>query len=784
MGIYKAAPIVFILFIFLILSMAQNVLSFEYKTYYTDSDGTNPAPPSFGFIGASNITVISKLYLPVNVSPSGTVAANFFSPFSSLSGAASGTFTYNSTCAFLGYIEKERTGFQYHEAKVTSTKTTVGSNNERLVNYFSGISTNRFINLTTTLNDSENYVINLFERAANTGDYATSLTDATVYGYFYNQYGENCYTTDSYGAINRRVMSGINAGGANCRVCGYVPFNATGGNVTINATNIYSNTGGSGGRVTVFKLSDASIPSSGSFSVASGALSFNRELSLNQNEYYVMGYCYDRGGCNPVNPPAINIMIDTAIPKYSCSDYSACANNYKSRTCTDTLGYYPQKIETASCSLTVLENATIGFENYEPTENIVKCVPDWLGIYGISYNNADWPQNWTISTPATYRPDYITMTQEWATEGTRSLKMWYIPPLENQPLDNTTCGNLTAGIIPSVYRRVGNDSFKVSYNVTFPAENMQLSYDVRACIEQTRQHYGLESFLGFIKIPEQCYAGNCSRLPRARYSFNIIDYNTSASIFGNPFFDEAPAGAAYIIDGKTKQITRSITRTIDLRNSGIVANKEYNIIFAVYPENLYDNTGDCVMLDNVRYEKTQEPLTVICESTCEGTTYREATKLSGGQCVLKLIENSEKCFSSSSVQNAISSLSDYCDGTDYYDFNDKTGKYEKLANADYCNETAETEIAELTDIATSEQLNDLFNLTLSLFFILSIAILAVGVFVTKYTDSRMGITVMVALMVIFSVAGLYPWLVTGVVLFILIIIAAREITGIMTPSAR
>lgn len=394
---------------------------------------------------------------------------------------------------------------------------------------------------------------------------------------------------------------------------------------------------------------------------------------------YVSNY-YDDGTKFPCTrnwelrePIFFNISVFVYDPTWSCGEWSNCDGVTQTRTCIDVNGISPDRVEYSSCSPLILENATLGFEEYVTYSDIVKCSPslfcnfapdntNFATGYNISHINVDRPLNWTIVDPSYGKANFLKMTQEWKTQGSRSLKMWTIPPKEHDAIVDSVsgliCGNLTTSIIPQTYQNISNDSFSVSYNVTFPSEFMQLGFSVKKCISNEVQNYnlgglvwsnisGVETYL----IPPSCYKrcyGECETEPNGRYYFNIIDTENDQSIFGGSIFNDAEiktTSPLYILNGL-----------------GIEAGKVYRLVFAVVNENPHDSTGNCVYFDNIYYQTTDSDILLEgCESRCEGLTRYEAHQTPTGSCYLEIIEKSEKCATTQELQDALQNNSDFCD---------------------------------------------------------------------------------------------------------------------------
>lgn len=362
-------------------------------------------------------------------------------------------------------------------------------------------------------------------------------------------------------------------------------------------------------------------------------------------------------------PIGFNISVYVYQPDWNCTAWGECIDGVQTRTCTDLNGVAVPKTEFRACSLVVLENVTFGFEN-STERTCTICSPTWLfGCgYTIATRDVDVPEGWQILDNG--EPDYfVQMTDEWATDGSRSLRMWVIPPAEGEPNSGgTSCINLTQSRYPTILKPI-NDTFLLSYNVTFPAENMLLSYDVKACPSQVLKHSALTGLFNVSLCPKTCYGADCDVAPNSNYVFNIQNINTSQSQIGNPFYDTG----------------KQLTTTVSFPLEGVEVGVDYNVVFGTVPENLNDRTGQCIMIDNVRYEVIEEPITTLvpdCTSRCIGNDFYLATSLENGECSLAILRDSENCLDTAESA-AVENLDNYCkDESTLRVFIPKSGSYQ------------------------------------------------------------------------------------------------------------
>ncbi|MEM2918997.1 MAG: hypothetical protein QXY62_05830, partial [Candidatus Altiarchaeota archaeon] len=135
-----------------------------------------------------------------------------------------------------------------------------------------------------------------------------------------------------------------------------------------------------------------------------------------------------------VNEYNLSVRILDYHPKWVCGNWSECRDNFRTRTCIDANGLLDDREEQSFC---IFENQTIflGFEDFTEIE-VKECNKHWFLIcnWFVENRTARKPQNpeWTIipseAFPSTIKLYVATIENTEATEGTRALKMWYLPP--------------------------------------------------------------------------------------------------------------------------------------------------------------------------------------------------------------------------------------------------------------------------------------------------------------------------------------------------------------------
>lgn len=366
--------------------------------------------------------------------------------------------------------------------------------------------------------------------------------------------------------------------------------------------------------------------------------SLTNTLTLLPNHDYLSFVYYaassSHAGILYFSVPSIYVNTSTYEANYVCGNWSNCITNYQTRTCVDTKGGSPDIVQTRSC-LPQNESIQLGFEEYYPME-AYNCIPNTFPLCSLlgsvlvnqSVYYPDLPR-WDI-LPAALPQYFATITSEQATQGSRSLKMWYIPPSPpDRPIfSNTTvvCGNMTTGTYPTSSLYGINSSFFVSYNFTFPSTLMALQFDVKTCPTQVDQYNGW--------CGHECYSFNCSDAPIGDFAVNLYDTLNATNVF--------------LYTGRASSNWTTID--IDL-NGKVLDGVDYILNFAVtpLPVNPYTAYGDCVYIDNVKIINRATPIACSQSSVCVGND-KYTQILQGDICISKVYYNDTVCYQQN-IQN-------------------------------------------------------------------------------------------------------------------------------------
>lgn len=692
-----------------LLSSIASSYSYTLPTYVTNNTASPVSVYGLSLKSDESCSTTIRQYMTASGTGYG-VETYFYSPDGNLLTTAILPPQNNISCKFLGDVSTTNSINDIFEGR---TRTIIGGfpSNATLLSRYECSSVGNWLEFEIyPSSDADSYgnvPLRYVDHNYNNGAFLAKAANATA------DHFNNCYS-----ALKPEIYANYN-GGCTAAACSvdtfvtfYYPFNSTGGVVnysiakfngtdpiiewTENCAGLQSSINATlalvdweTGEIDI--LSTEAVAADNGGSIGDAGEYWEGSLYLEEDKLYflVLWMMYDDffhpGGCtsdSTTRDVPFNISIFTYRADWTCGDWSDCEEGSQTRTCYDPDGVALPKIEFRTCSLNIAENATLGFEEFVREDDIYMCIPQWNYFfsfcqYGINTTYRDTPANWTIVENPYLKRHFLGMSQDWSSEGSRSLKLWYIPPKMGEPIDNTTCGNQTIGTIPSVYQSTNNDTFGVLYNVTFPSADMIVSFDVKGCKEQEHQHWGLTNPIFFwdnqsYLCQPQCYAGDCDSVPLARYMFNIIDVNNSVSVLGTPYFGNANPNLMQTIQ-------------IDMSNLGLVAGNTYNLIFAVYPENLQDQRGDCVYIDNVQYYVLNEPFVNLipdCQSRCIGSTFYEARILTNGDCSVIKMDFAPECLSSENAAH-VEALEDYCDDTTTLaHYNERLAKYE-FVSCDY-----------------------------------------------------------------------------------------------------
>lgn len=463
--------------------------------------------------------------------------------------------------------------------------------------------------------------------------------------------------------------------------------------------------------------------------------------------------------------PDLNLSIFIYSPDWVCGPYSDCVDGIKSRTCTDPLGKVPANIEYQTCIDIPEFELLLGFEDSKEMYAFKCSNILWPAcpIY-LANKTTHWPTEWTVYNP--YYDDFLDMVSETATEGTRSLKMWYIPPTGYLPKEDgpppTDCkSDIEEGRFPIINHGT-NASIFIEYNITFPTPYMTVMYDVKRCTENPSKTNTW--------CTNECY-GNCTSEPNGEYLFRVQDID---------------GGNGTLLDYEDNAPLEWDTRYIDLSDLNLQPNTNYSLVFAINPFDKYDQDGHCIYFDNVRIQVRGSVLTCE-ESTCVGYDYYIPERI-GDACIYEISYDDYRCLPEDVRQQNINK-EDYCIDLTLYQWDPETLEWFTTENSSYCEELEIEQgiydpinlVEPYQETAEEYGLGWTFGFLTPIFLALFISlIISAGlVYYVKPKDHN-GIIFLVSFMgmlTVMSLVGLFPGWLLVVLIIISSILGARMFTG-------
>lgn len=443
-----------------------------------------------------------------------------------------------------------------------------------------------------------------------------------------------------------------------------------------------------------------------------------------------------------------SIVINTAIPEWECGDWSECEDGSQQRSCIDSSGEVSGRIETRSCYSLPEKSIVIGFENSTEV-NVFYSYPTWWVIscpFYVGYKTVEYPSDWNvnnISNPRInhtgvspnvlgYVLDDILISNTESYEGTKSLKLWSLPPEQYIPIcpdgfisDLKNCsltpyGNYTNAHFPSLTKEI-NESYMLSRNITFDYPNMTLSMYIKKCKEPVQEWSGNTSFYGL--CGDGYYTSDKKAdhdVSKTSITFAIWDYNISRYVANARFKTDS-------FDWSKKE----------LRLENMTTDHLYKFYLGVSLESSVDNNVYCAYLDNI--EINAYTGTFPCSSYCLGSTRYTATRIGEYGCVYDIVTPHEACINPDYITE-LETCKSFCDCKSdsehyltYYQATNNTDQceWDLIDDSSYCEDyCAEQDISDVDDIFKDylrsknidERYDPLFSFTMIIFYIVIIVI--------------------------------------------------------------
>jgi hypothetical protein len=608
-----ALPLIIILFL-----LAVNVSAYQ-VTYYTQNETINP----FQTTGVSvfwdqNCDSIIILNSTAGSSGSYVLTHEFFSPDETLVATSIKSRSANITCQQQNVDTSGGISLNgFYESKVTTT-----FDAQDLKNYFTVI-------YDCDANADELFLYNETFREDSYGNHPFGYGES--FGTCFQQSPSQC-TNDLTGDLTN-VVNYIKASsyysdcGGDLRQdrdgeeyhvgsCGgiqsdidmnywiVVPFTAGPSgitNISVNDRDGYRFNPAAGGTLQYanqYYLYDTVIDSSQNMGTT---FPFSTDLNLipNRDYWLLVGtrYFIDNHNCGSGNDWGVvhnwtdyTISIFAYEPDYVCGEWSECVDNLQTRSCVDANGRVPDIIEEQSCFDVPPVDIDLGFENFFNQEVWICQKNYWLitCVDRLDSITAKYPVNWSVvatEEAGKNLENFITISQDWKSKGSSSLKMWYYPPKDEEPLKpGPICGNNTGGRSSEITLPY-NESIFVQRNVSFASPFIQLRFDVKKCNSPPIQYGYIDYGCG-----TKCYANNCSETPRGRYGIRITTLNGGQQFVDTNFslYDTAAADItndALNFDAVYGSISAAGTGTINSTNSNAFINGTMLVFNGIYGTN-------------------------------------------------------------------------------------------------------------------------------------------------------------------------------------------------------
>lgn len=755
-----------ILLLFFLATFSYSVEAYVYDASFYMSDQTNPSnslfAPSHYSSGTCNLTITGKDAF--NTSSSVDVSMIYYSPgTTTISTYTNNGITTNQTCMNMGSPHTTSSNGSVFEMDSTLTHSGTASD-------IRGTVTSRY-QCSTSANWIELYSdkTHLDLRSLQTGGYQLSVclgSQSTqyyieepqfqecnaveysavgnwLYGIGLNtsdrctlgQWEENFFVYPFMSGETGEVMydftvyKGVGLATPNNWILRYYKMENASTNVTINST---------------IAPSDAGTPVQG-------------HLYLEPNTQYAFQLVYSQQ--NPVaainHPtPDANISIMVYEPDWDCTDWSECENGYQSRTCTDPAGVANDKIESRGCLPDVTESIYLGFEDYRTEDDIRKCIRSWFCSWTVQNITTYYPLNWEVYS--LYRRYMVTVSGEWASGGSKSLKMWGIPAYMQIPATtfNGSCENSTLVDYPATFGNITNESAInrtwVSLNVTFPSTYMQIRYDHKVCTQPAYKSDNYWCRGADYNETDICYAKNgfCNASLKGRYCVRLWNADDVNDV---------------IVEHCGFSNENSGTDIMDVSEMGINVSKNYTLSFIMEPEDPTSTESNCMYFDEVYLEYLNSELTCQEEPYCDGND-RIIPILYNESCVYKRVSFHEACFDSTVTNNILNKLP-FCDPdtNEYHEWNNETNEWESTENATNCQGAGSSGVisglAPIGNFITSTLGFGEFNVMFSIYglsFIIAICVGAAILWLGKDDQGKVSNSVgMFALFVVLGLLGLF-----------------------------
>lgn len=596
--------IIFVTAFLMLFALTSMVSAYEFLSVFQDDGSSDHVveAPSFFWDGACEVNI--NLLGTASHTGTFTFSNEWFSPDDILFATSTPTYPNDITCLTQGIPSEDTSLNDFFESKTETLSTATSTDTWIRTTYNCTPDENLDVlySNTAVLDSHGHFPYGYLE---NTGGYCTvgspgafpalSTRLNNAINYIIDRYDTECSSQD---------LEIAEIGGASSGSCGInrffattfwylVPFNS--GSAGVVNISILEQIQRETGECSVTCITNNTFIYD---TVLNSTTSIGISLPLTQNlvlqrdrDYWLFIGTECVGGTGAAIPCTVdfnhteyNISIFAYDPIFVCGEFSECQSGIQTRICEDINNLVPDLIETRACFDTPTFDLTLGFEETAVTQDgVYICTKQFFTCFDVlSTIDAEYPVNWTVfpdfDDADIARDNFIKMSSETSSVGSKSLKMWYIPPKINEPIPDgtsTQCGNGSTGSFPEVQHPY-NETLFVSQNVTFENPFAQIRYDVRKCNEPVLQYDYTGDLLGF-NCGQMCYASACNDTPQGRYGVRIsrLEGQMITSFPSFSFFDDSG-------NNETENVTDDDIDTFaDFSSSapGATVNSTENIFF-------------------------------------------------------------------------------------------------------------------------------------------------------------------------------------------------------------
>ena len=521
--------------------------------------------------------------------------------------------------------------------------------------------TKKYLYINASETDSDDYLLNAF-----CYDYTSpiNLTDSN-----FNISGS---------LFKRCIKTGLVSGNRNYAIPFIAGYNST--ELYVRITSDFGNSF-EDFSIYVYPINNSSNMAYGFCDYDNGYPDFSHNITLNNlepNKEYVFMFSYNKG--TQTYPKTLKQMYVKTLDltaNISCNDWSICneITNTKSKYCYDVNNLIEPYYEYKTCSVLPTdydENASIGFNTLEEY-SVPICVPNWTisGCTQFVINKTIYlPENWDFTdnsgtnTLEQYR--YNSYNNGLST----IVKLWSSVPKQNEAFYNYSGTDLWECVddvrIGSTLtsHNLSNDTMSLSYNISFPADNMAIEFYARKCADQVTQ-YSIEnssSWLGF-NCGEQCYSSSCDDPVNGGYRFVIENVSN--------LYDADPLTVPSTLFSDIGDLSDTWRYFgYELEGDDYIAGQPFRLSLSTY-DPIFSNVGTCIEIKSVTYGISSSEFE--CVDYCDNSSFHYIqAHLLNNLCIYEDQGYSTECVSEKEYIDYYNSCTSFCDSSLDYHIGDNT----------------------------------------------------------------------------------------------------------------